>query len=258
MMGISLLNGVNSIIGRSIIIHKGDGKRVAQCVIGIEYEGGRIRDESPTAEPAEAAFCELRPTNPAQTSAASALANMGAYPGGAVENQAEGRVTIGKVTVAHGKALRKYSSSSPASYPRAASGLPRVTMMGRYPSIIHSLISAPVRRVECTCMKVQPAKTLAVTSTLQTGMGTDPWNVVKYSADEFGNAAGSFEIKCGYDLKDIIGRTFVVHDGNGQRVACTELVENNEALAFQYDMTGVLEKREHEHYYHGWSVMRQR
>ena len=159
-----------------------------------------------------------------------------------MENQAEGRVTIGKVTVAHGKALRKYSSSSPASYPKGSVWVAESDHDGML-SVHYSL--SDLSPSQEGGMHVHAGTTCENSGghfyTPNGNGDPDPWNVVKYSADEFGNAAGSFEIQCGYDLKDIIGRTFVVHNGNGQRVACTELVENNEALAFQYDMTGVLE-----------------
>jgi hypothetical protein len=49
---------------------------------------------------------------------------------------------------------------------------------------------------------------------------TNPWNANTYAIDEDTRASGTVQIDTGLALADLLGHTVMVHDVNGQRIAC--------------------------------------
>eukprot|EP01062_Namystynia_karyoxenos_P010482 TRINITY_DN1370_c1_g1_i1.p1 TRINITY_DN1370_c1_g1~~TRINITY_DN1370_c1_g1_i1.p1 ORF type:complete len:1189 (+),score=294.34 TRINITY_DN1370_c1_g1_i1:77-3568(+) len=58
----------------------------------------------------------------------------------------------------------------------------------------------------------------------------DPWLDVRYAAEASGAAQGSAKLRSGYTPAQLAGRTFVVHDAAGARIACGTVNGNGTAV----------------------------
>lgn len=70
----------------------------------------------------------------------------------------------------------------------------------------------------------------------------DPWATISYTSDEYGSATGDAHVMTMIDYDDVLGKSMIVHDYSGGRIACaiilpTPCEETSDMCTFAADMS---------------------
>jgi Cu/Zn superoxide dismutase len=240
------LNGMNSIIGRSVVVRDTTGYSIGSCVVGRGYEKVLTQtaaDYVIDALPATGATCVLQSTGVDTPSLA--IANMGVYPGlSSLQPSPTGSVSLTDTIHMATATFTRYTGYAGTNLITAAGSKVTVSQISkktlRLTYFLKSGTTIPNGRYGIHVHVGTDCGAEAGAHMWAPATDPDPWTAdfAKYEITNggvSGIAKGYFDIDIGYSLMATEGRVIVVHGSGGDKIACAKLSQES-ALAMEYNM----------------------